>query len=72
MTTVIAIAGFIVVALVGWCIAEGKAKFVNYQNNEQEEAVLEQNRQALEQNGYTELNIKDVSRTIATTGYSAV
>ena len=65
MTTVIAIAGFIVVALVGWCIAEGKAKFVNYQNNEQEEAVLEQN-------GSTELNIKDVIRTIATTGYSAV
>jgi hypothetical protein len=34
--------------------------------------VLQQNRCNLEQNGYTELNIKDVIRTIATTGYSAV
>jgi hypothetical protein len=72
MTTIIAIAAFIVVALVGWFLAEGKAKFVNYQNNEQEQAVLDQNQRALEQNGYTELGIKDVIRTIATTGYSAV
>ena len=72
MTTIIAIAAFIVVALVGWFLAEGKAKFVNYQNNEQEQAVLDQNQRALEQNGYTELGIKDVIRTRATTGYSAV
>lgn len=72
MTTIIAIAAFIVVALVGWCIAEAKGKFVTYNNNEQEQAVLDQNRKQLEQNGYDELNIKDVIRTIATTGYSAV
>jgi len=72
MTTIMAIAAFVVVALVGWCIAEGKGKFVTYNNNEQEDAVLEQNRRQLEQNGYTELSIKDVIRTIATTGYSAV
>jgi chromosome segregation protein len=39
---------------------------------EQEDAVLKQNRCQLEQKGYDELNIKDVMRTIATTGYSAV
>lgn len=72
MTTIMAIAAFVVVALVGWCIAEGKGKFVTYNNNEQEDAVLAQNRRQLEQNGYTELSIKDVVRTIATTGYSAV
>ena len=72
MTTLIAIAAFIAVALIGWCIAEGKAKFVGYNNNEQENAVLEQNRRQLAENGYAELNIKDVMRTIATTGYSAV
>lgn len=72
MTTIIAIVTFVAIALVGWCIAEGKAKFVTYNNNEEELAVLEQNRQQLAQNGYTELNIKDVIRTIATTGYSAV
>ena len=72
MTTIMAIAAFVVVALVGWCIAEGKGKFVTYNNNEQEDAVLAQNRRQLEQNGYTELSIKDVIRTIATTCYSAV
>ena len=72
MTTIIAIVAFIAVALVGWFIAEMKGKYVTYNNNEQEDAVLEQNRCQLEQNGYNELNIKDVMRTIATTGYSAV
>ena len=72
MTTIIAIAAFIIVALVGWFIAEAKGKFVNYENNEQEKAVLDQNRRSLVQNGFSELSIKDVIRTIATTGYSAV
>jgi hypothetical protein len=72
MTSIFAFAAFIAVALVGWCIAEGKAKFVTYKNSKEEEAVLEQGRRQLEQNGYSELNIKDVMRMIATTGYSAV
>ena len=72
MTTIIAIVAFVVVALVGWFIAEAKGKYVTYKNNDQEEAVLEQNRCQLEENGYDEKNIKDVIRTIATTGYSAV
>lgn len=72
MTTIIAIAAFIAVALMGWFLAEAKGKFVTYKNNEQEDAVLKQNRCQLEQKGYDELNIKDVMRTIATTGYSAV
>ena len=72
MTTIIAIAAFIAVALMGWFLAEAKGKFVTSKNNEQEDAVLKQNRCQLEQKGYDELNIKDVMRTIATTGYSAV
>jgi hypothetical protein len=72
MTVIIAIAAFIVAALVGWCIAEGKAKVFNYKNNADEEAVLENNRRQLERTGYNELGIADVIKTIATTGYSAV
>ena len=72
MTVIIAIATFIAVALIGWCIAEGKAKAFGYKNNADEEAVLKQNRQQLEQAGYNELGIGDVIKTIATTGYSAV
>ena len=72
MTTIIAIAAFIAVALVGWFIAESKGKFVTYETNEQEDAVLEQNLRQLEKEGYEEKSIKDVIKTIATTGYSAV
>ncbi len=72
MNILIAIVAFVIVALVGWFIAEAKGKYVTYNNNDQEDAVLQQNRCNLEQNDYTELNIKDVIRTIATTGYSAV
>ena len=72
MNILIAIVAFVIVALVGWFIAETKGKYFTYNNNDQEDAVLQQNRCNLEQNGYTELNIKDVIRTIATTGYSAV
>lgn len=72
MSVFIAILAFVAAALVGWLIAECKGKFVTYQNNDQEEAVLKQNRKQLEENGYEELNINDVMRTIATTGYSAV
>ncbi len=72
MTTIMGILAFVGVALVGWIIAECKGKFMNYNNNADEEAVLSQNRRQLEQNGYKELGIGDVIKTIATTGYKAV
>ena len=56
MNILIAIVAFVIVALVGWFIAEAKGKYVTYNNNDQEDAVLQQNRCNLEQNGYTELN----------------
>lgn len=72
MTTIIGIAAFIVVALVGWALAELKGKAVNYEYDELEQSVMEQNRLALEKNGYSELNIGDVIRMISTKGYAAV
>ena len=72
MSTIIAVVAFVTIALVGWALAEAKDKLFTYTNNEQEEIVLEQNRKQLEKNGYTELNINDVMRTITTAGYSAV
>jgi hypothetical protein len=72
MTTIIGILALVVVALVGWAIAVMKDKGFQYTNNEEEQAVLDKNHQQLEQNGYEELDINDVIRTIATTGYSAV
>ena len=71
MTVILSIVALVVIALIGWGIAEAKSK-MNYVNNDDEQAVLQRNEEQLRQNGYTELNIKDVIRTIATTGYSAV
>ena len=72
MTVITAIAAFVVVALLGWAIAEGKDKVFSYKNNKEEEAVLQSNAEQLRKNGYSELGINDVIRMIATTGYSAV
>jgi len=71
MTVILSIVALVVIALIGWGIAEAKSK-MNYVNNDDEQAVLQRNEEQLRQNGYAELNIKDVIRTIATTGYSAV
>ena len=68
----LACAFVLAIALVGWAIAEMKDKGLSYVNNDEEQAVLDKNCQQLAQNGYEELGIKDVIRTIATTGYSAV
>jgi chorismate mutase len=72
MTTIIGIITFIVVALLGWAIAELKPKAFKYQENEEEEAVLEQARQQLEKNGYQEQDIHDVIQNISTKGFKAV
>jgi hypothetical protein len=72
MTAIIGIIALIVVALLGWAIAELKPKAFKYQENEDEEAVLEQGRQQLEKNGYQEQNIGDVIQNISTKGFEAV
>ena len=72
MTTIIGIIAFVVVALVGWAIAELKPKAFSYAENADEEAVLEQGCKQLQQNGYTEQNIGDVIKNISTKGFDAV
>ena len=72
MTVFTAIVAFVVVALIGWAIAECKDKIFCYENGKEEEAVLQNNAEQLRKNGYSELDINDVMRMIATTGYSAV
>ena len=72
MTAIIGFVALVAIALVGWAIAEMKDKGLSYVNNDEEQAVLDKNCQQLAQNGYEELGIKDVIRTISTKGYSAV
>ena len=70
-TTLIAIVAFIVLALVGWAVAEGKYKAVTYSADDAEQAALANyEKQLLARDG--EMNIGDVIKTISTRGFSAV
>ena len=67
--TIIALAIFFAAALVGWAIAELKGKACEYEQNEEEQAVNKQLAEQLHKNGFTELSIKDVIKSISTKGF---
>ena len=67
--TIIALAIFFAAALVGWAIAELKGKACEYEQNEEEQAVNQQLAEQLHKNGFTELSIKDVIKSISTNGF---
>ena len=67
--TIIALAIFFAAALVGWAIAELKGKACEYEQNEEEQAVNQQLADQLHKNGFTELSIKDVIKSISTKGF---
>ena len=71
-TAILGIVALVVLALVGWAIAEAKYKAISYERNAEEEAAEAHAAQLLHENGYTELSIKDVIKTISTKGFSAV
>lgn len=72
MTILIGFIGIIVVALIGWAIAELKYKAITFTHSEEEaeEAeLLESERRA---EGFKEMNIKDIMRKNSTNGFNAV
>ncbi len=68
---IIGFAVFFAIALIGWGIAELKARHCNYVNNEQEDNVEKAAAEQLHKNGFTEMSIKDIMQTISTKGFSA-
>ncbi|MBR6979541.1 MAG: hypothetical protein IKH88_06880 [Prevotella sp.] len=68
--TIIALAIFFAAALVGWILAELKGKMCNYVKNDEEEAVDQQLAEQLHKNGFVELSIKDVIKSISTKGFT--
>lgn len=72
MTALLVLAALVVIALVGWAIAEAKAKTCTYHNNEEEEAALERTQEAQKKSEYAEMSIRDVIKTISTKGFKAV
>ena len=72
MEELLGLIALIVVALVGWAIAEFKYKaftFTRSAKDIEEEEELEEQRRA---DGFKEMNIRDIMRKNSTNGYNAV
>lgn len=72
MNAVVGLFALIVVALVGWAIAEFKYKAFTFTRSEkdiEEEEELEVQKRA---EGFKEMNIRDIMRKNSTNGYNAV
>lgn len=72
MNAVVGLFALIVVALVGWAIAELKYKTFTFTRSEkdiEEEEELEEQKRA---EGFKEMNIRDIMRKNSTNGYNAV
>ncbi len=72
MNALVGFIALIVVALVGWAIAEMKYKAFTFTRSEkdvEEEKELEEIHRA---DGFKEMNIRDIMRKNSTNGYNAV
>ena len=72
MNALIGLIALVVVALVGWAIAEFKYKAFTFTRSEkdiEEEKELEEMKRAA---GFKEMNIRDIMRKNSTNGYNAV
>ncbi len=72
MNALVGFIALIVVALVGWAIAEMKYKTFTFTRSEkdvEEEKELEEIHRA---DGFKEMNIRDIMRKNSTNGYNAV
>ena len=72
MEALLGLIALIVVALVGWAIAEFKYKAFTFTRSEkdiEEEEELEEQKRA---EGFKEMNIRDIMRKNSTNGYNAV
>ena len=72
MNALIGLIALVVVALIGWAIAEFKYKVFTFTRSEkdiEEEKELEELKRA---DGFKEMNIRDIMRKNSTNGYNAV
>ena len=72
MNALFGFVALIVVAIIGWTIAEFKYKTFTFTRSEmdiEEEEELEEQRRA---DGFKEMNIRDIMRKNSTNGYNAV
>ena len=71
MNAIIGISALVVLALLGWAVAEFKNKFFDYTVSEEEVEAAHHEAAHRSQDG-TEMGIKEVVETISTKGYKSV
>lgn len=72
MDALIGLVIFIIVALAGWGIAALKYKSLPYAKSDEEAKVEEAAEEKLKKDGFHEMTIRDVIRTISAKGYDAI
>lgn len=71
MTPIIVFFGFIVVALVGWGVAEAKSKAVTFVHSEEEAEEAELIESELRAEGFREKSLRDILKNNSTKGFNA-
>ncbi len=71
-TPLIGLVAFVVIALVGWAIAEAKSKAVTFEHSEEEREEAELIYREREEEGFREKGLKDILQSNSTKGFKAV
>lgn len=71
MTPIIVFIAFIVVALIGWAIAEGKSKAVTFAHSKEETEEAELIEREQREEGFVEKNLRDILKNNSTKGFNA-
>lgn len=72
MNALIGLIGLVVIALLGWAVAELKYKTIIFTHSEEEAEEAELLENERREHGFREMNIKDIIRTNSAKGFDAV
>ena len=71
-TPIFGLVAFLVIALVGWGIAELKSKTITFTHSEAEAEGEEEMLEAFEAHGGKEMGLKDILKSNSTKGFKAI
>lgn len=72
MNALVGFIALVVVAIVGWAIAEFKYKAFTFTRSEKDLEEEKEQEEIQRENGFKEMNIRDIMRKNSTNGYNAV
>ena len=72
ITPIIGLIALLVIAIIGWAIAEAKNKAIEFTHSKEEEEGYEEMQEAYEHDGGKELSLKDLLKKNYTRGYESI